>query len=469
MIKVYFDNNLIDEDSYTSLSNSYNLFDKEFYLGSIASNTFNLGIDKQKVESVPQYLEIKNDTKTLAKLSLDSISEDKYTYNYLFTDKMVDLEFNYDASPLMASGSTTLLEIVQDICSKVGIELGTTDFRGYDKLITWYDNEKTARQYIGYVAELNGGYAQIGTDGKLYFKKHKQESKKTIDIDECSDFVLGEHHKITKVYYELGDLVYTFGDETGDTLYLNSENVYITTEEDVQGIYNDIKDFEYWCLEVPQCPVDEDIKAGDVITFTDGESSFNTIANNEMSYYGGWTGGYKLDINTKRQEETKPKGIDKIVKKLSIEVDRDKNLISQTIEETSKTSEQVTNLTQTVNDISISVKSVQDGIQTANANVQTLEGTVTDMSFNFSTKGLNIGTSQDQNNSLFDNRGVRVYNLDKLVAIFNNKGSGIEKLIVTGTAQIGYLKFVKGEKDYKQVTKIYHLKNLIEDLKDLEV
>ena len=98
---------------------------------------------------------------------------------------------------------------------------------------------------------------------------------------------------------------------------------------------------------------------------------------------------------------------------------------------------QQSQVTQTVNDFDISIKNVQKSLETANGTIQTLEGTITDMSFNFSTKGLSVGTSADSNNSLLDNTGIRVYNYEKLNAIFNNKGSGIDKLIVTGTAQIG--------------------------------
>lgn len=130
---------------------------------------------------------------------------------------------------------------------------------------------------------------------------------------------------------------------------------------------------------------------------------------------------------------------------------------------------QQSQVTQTANDFDISIKNVQKSLETANGTIQTLEGTITDMSFNFSTKGLSVGTSEDSNNSLFDNTGIRVYNYEKLNAIFNNKGSGIDKLIVTGTAQIGYLKFAKSTKNGKKATKIFHLNNLVEDLEDLEV
>ena len=121
------------------------------------------------------------------------------------------------------------------------------------------------------------------------------------------------------------------------------------------------------------------------------------------------------------------------------------------------------------NSVDNKIKEIQNSVETAVGTVETLSGTVTDMSFNFSTKGLNIGTSSDPNNSLLDNTGIKVYNYEKLNAIFNDKGSGIKKLIVTETAQIGYLRFVKGTYNNENVTDIYHLKNLIEHLEDLEV
>lgn len=161
--------------------------------------------------------------------------------------------------------------------------------------------------------------------------------------------------------------------------------------------------------------------------------------------------------------------IKKNVDSLSSAMTNTTELVNEQGEKIGDLQVQQSQVTQTVNDFDISIKNVQKSLETANGTIQTLEGTITDMSFNFSTKGLSVGTSADSNNSLLDNTGIRVYNYEKLNAIFNNKGSGIDKLIVTGTAQIGYLKFVKSTKNGKKVTKIYHLKNLIEDLTDLEV
>ena len=96
-----------------------------------------------------------------------------------------------------------------------------------------------------------------------------------------------------------------------------------------------------------------------------------------------------------------------------------------------------------------------------------MEGTIDKMNFDFKTDGLSISTPESETNSRLDNRGIRVFNYTKLTSVFNDKGSGIDKLIVTGTAQLGYLKIAKGIKNGKKVTQIFHLENLIENLEDL--
>lgn len=127
----------------------------------------------------------------------------------------------------------------------------------------------------------------------------------------------------------------------------------------------------------------------------------------------------------------------------------------------------VTTIKKSNDNLNVEFVKQQESYDTLENKVVGVEGKLADMAFNFSTNGLAIGTTLDSNNSLLDNTGIKIYNYDKLNAVFNNKGSGIDKLIVTGTAQIGYLKFVKSTKKGKPVTKIYHLNNVMEKLEDL--
>jgi len=92
---------------------------------------------------------------------------------------------------------------------------------------------------------------------------------------------------------------------------------------------------------------------------------------------------------------------------------------------------------------------------------------VGDMYYNFSTQELAINSVDSEVSAKIDNQGIKVYNYAKLASVFNHNGSGVDKLIVTGSAQLGYLRIVKGIKNSKKVTQIFHLDNLIEDLNDL--
>lgn len=161
--------------------------------------------------------------------------------------------------------------------------------------------------------------------------------------------------------------------------------------------------------------------------------------------------------------------VDEEINGLQSQINDTNESLNNNINQTNQTSDKVLELNKSVSDVDSNVKDVQKNLETANGKIETLTGVVKEMSFNFATDGMHIANKSDPNNSLLDNKGIRVYNYEKLNAIFNNKGSGIDKLIVTGTAQIGYLKFVKSIKNNNKVTKIYHLKELIEDLEDLEV
>ena len=350
---------LIDEQYYTKLTNSFDLFNENFKLGTTPSNMYSLNLAKEGVETEPSKVLLKDNGNTFAELEVDNIEEQDYEYAYTLTDKMIDLDFYYDASEIFTNGSTTLYNIVMDICTKVGLTLGTTNFRGYDKSINWYDNTRTARDYIGYIAELNGGFARI-ENNTLYFKKQKANSVKTISIGDCENFNIGEYHKITRVVYELGAVKYEFGDETGNTLYLNPDNVYITEESEVQAIYNDIKDFEFYSFSTDNCPIDYDVKAGDIITFTDGTNNYPTIAQYDLEYFGTWLGGYNLDINAERQEETQIVSNKDRIRNIQITVDRQNNTLTQVVSEVDEQNTKIAQTQQSVDELNSKIQDIAD-------------------------------------------------------------------------------------------------------------
>ena len=164
-------------------------------------------------------------------------------------------------------------------------------------------------------------------------------------------------------------------------------------------------------------------------------------------------------------------------------------LVNEQGEEIGILNENYTRLEQSANELNIVVsetrnnlESQQDDISNLNSSiantnnelnnikndVQNTNDLVNDMKYTFTTDELKIQSTNDPINSALDNKGIRVYNYTTLKSVLNDKGSGFDDLIVTNTAQIAYLKFVKATDENGQpVSDIHHLVSNIQDVTDL--
>lgn len=365
MIKIYFDNVLINDDDYMFLSNQYTIFDEYFRLGSTPSNSFTLKIPNK--HQIPKNVKIEDDNGIMAYLIVDDYTiQDGEIITLDLTDKMVLFNKNYDASKIVPC---TIKNIIDDMCLKIGIEVGNYP-NNSDIEVNFYDNTKLMRDYLSYIAELNSGYAVIGSDGKLYFKQFKN-IKHNFLIDECENFKVGQKHKIERVVFDNGILKFeTSTDENLETLYLNNENVYILNQDIFNKIAQDILNFEFYNFETGNCVINSLVKTGDLITF----GNYQTIAQYKIDYMGGWTGGYSLELKSRQQQETKQiKPIDKI-KSINIKLDRAINELEievKQIGETTKNTieEQKSYIKQTITDVLQRVQSIKTIIDNTNEEI----------------------------------------------------------------------------------------------------
>ena len=340
----------IDQDGIMLLNATYKAFGEEFYLGSTATRSFDLQVNKDFIThyDYPIVKLYDDNDDLIAVLNVDKLnSEAKYYYDYELVDNMVKFDYYYDASEIFVDGSTTLGAILQDMCDKAGVVLETDEFDGDDIEVSWYDNRVTARDYLGMIAEVNGGYARINKEGELELVKYENTSSATIDLNECEDFTIGEYHKITRVVFDNGVLVAKYGDDTGDTLYLNTTNVFINSTDTVEMIYNSIQDFEFYSLSTTNNPI-PDLIGGEIATFTDGTNSYPTIVQYEIEYFAYWYGKYSFNIKSITQQETKVRTIEDVYKSLMIEQDRTNAQVKIVAEETQRIEE---NTSEQINDI----------------------------------------------------------------------------------------------------------------------
>ena len=112
----------------------------------------------------------------------------------------------------------------------------------------------------------------------------------------------------------------------------------------------------------------------------------------------------------------------------------------------------------------------EETTKTINEELKENSETIKSMSYTFNTDELSIAKSDDPVNAKINNSGMRVYSYNELKAIFNDKGTGIQKLIVVGSAQLGNLQIVKAtDENGEACTDFHHLVSNIQELTDLEV
>ena len=268
----------------------------------------------------------------------DYTDNDDNTITIKALDNMIKFEFNYNGKELIdKKNEATLLEVAQDICNKAGVELGSTSFLNSDKKVSVYDNTVTAREYLSYIAESAGCFACIDRKGKLCFREFGQDETE-IPLEMFGEYKWGEEFKISKVSYEDGVRSFKFGDDTRNNLWINQENMYIVDEDQVQKIYNKIKDLTVNTFE-GKVIIDPAIDIGDKIVI----NGKNVIYQGEMSLEGRFTAQISSKIQIKQKEETTvKKESQKVVnRRVQSRIDQAEGKIEQLVEETTENTKNI--------------------------------------------------------------------------------------------------------------------------------
>lgn len=360
-LNIYIDGNKIEPNHIIDFSSKLELFNNnEFCLGCTPEIDIEFEIDKRDLPDVYNevYVEtgIDGEVVPIGYFTIQKpIEDDEFKVKIKATDYMKKFEDNkYDGSNLIYP--ETMLEVLKDICNKVGVELGSTSFLNSKKQIAVYDNTVTARTYLGYIAEQAGGFAVIGRDGKLYIKSFGEDTTE-VDIDLFGDFTWGDKFKVSKVSYEDGIQNFKFGDGTHATVFIDQNNMYIVDKEQVENIYNKINNLEIYTFE-GETIIDPAYDIGDILII-DGK---NVLYQGELKYAGKFKASIKSKIQAKTEQEsmqTKQSNSNKI-KRVQSEINQIDGKITQLVQETSEHEEKLTKVEQDVDSIKQNVKDVID-------------------------------------------------------------------------------------------------------------
>ena len=364
ILNIYIDNELVDTNYILDFKAGQTLFDdEELKLGSVSSKYIEFKIYKNQVpENISQvkvdYGILINGEYEIIPIGIFNVDEwtdnDDNTLTIKCIDNMSKFEFNYDGSSL--TYPTTLLVILKDICNKAGVELGSTSFLNSDTKISVYDNTVTAREYLSYISECASGFAFIGRDGKLYIRTIYQDEQE-IPLELFGEYKWGDRCTISKVSYENGVESFKFGNDIGNNLWINQDNMYIVEEKQVENIYNELNGIEAYSFE-GKTIIDPALDVGDKIIIDgkpviyQGEADFQTRFIAEISS--------KIAIKEKQETTVKTTSQKVINRRVQSRIDEAEGKIEQLIEETDGYENKFSQIEQTVDKITQEVSDTVD-------------------------------------------------------------------------------------------------------------
>ena len=323
----------------------------------------------------------------------DSPTTNKNKTTYKLRDRSINFDFGYNAKELIDNSSktdengnkyVTKLEIVDDICSKAGVEyVGDREFIGYDDKIGIYDNSISGRMYIAYIFEQAGRIATINREGNLTsILINNNLSVQTLPFDLIESYTIGESYKVSKVIYESGSIYFENGTADNDMLFINGTNPYIAKQEELDRIANSINGFELDSYSISKIIGNPAIDSYDLISLELSDKTYKTLGQYNLKYNGKLIQKFETLIEYEaRKTNTTKNGENAFKKFVRSEIDNINATLTTTIQETETIKNQTDNnldeirtlqskVTQDKAELEISISQINQTVQENQAEIQ---------------------------------------------------------------------------------------------------
>ncbi len=141
------------------------------------------------------------------------------------------------------------------------------------KEVAWYDNTIVIRNYLGWIAELCGANVFANGKGSIEF----MPVIKTVyaDTDTLTSYEKNEFYKVTRIYYENGLDSLSKGDETGNTLYLDTNNLYVDNQVIIDNLYAKLNGLAFYSAKNIKMIAIDNLLPGKLINYN---NEFNFMA-----------------------------------------------------------------------------------------------------------------------------------------------------------------------------------------------
>lgn len=385
--------------------------EQSFYIGTFISDKVEIAFKNTDAISIASGMEIAlsislevdgdEELVNCGTFIIDELTDDYYKKNtitaYDDSIKMSEpvnagidtmLDAHYDAETQTTTYSTTLETFLTRLCARYNITIGSYPNVNNDTVIGNYDSTISGKQYISWIAEMMGGNAKIGRDRKLYILPLISQPVTTIDATASSEFTIGEKYEISGVTYfdAIRNFTMTAGDETDNVLVIRQNNLFVTSQEDIDNIFNAVDGFTIYNVSMKNYG-DISLDAYDIVTYQVDNVSYNSYYDNTITYKMSVMADVNVKIPNKQQEITTntKKATDEVsIRKIYSEIDQVNQTATIAAETASDSMAEVTSL-------SIRVGGIENMFQITGGNnlIKNSQFLLTDAFWNFTDNGTN--------------------------------------------------------------------------------
>ena len=414
-----------------------------------------------------------------------------------YDDLYTNLDSKYVCNIDYSAGNKTVSDLYVDVCNQLGLTPKTTTFLNstipiFDNPFTNGEKNRTVLQTICKIAcsftdidvdtnKIDLCWLSASEEPDCVFEFNDGE-KAQYSIADGGQVVCGPINSLIIKNSQVDDENVSIKDE--ESIAVNGEHSIVISEDyilynadlrqqAINAIWNRVKGLKYVDCKLTTYYGKPFLKLGDRIRIYTSETEyFDTyVLKHNFTYDGTFTSVIESPALTGQEIKTKQDvSLMKALSNTQIEVNKQGKYIKQTVEQIDSQSKKLNEITSNVDGLTIKVSEQATAIDEATGNIKLVENTLKEMNYSFNTDAMKISKKDDPNSCEVNNGGLKLYSYNDLKMISNQNGTGVQKLIVVGDAQIGYLRFVK-EKDDKgnECTDIHHLVSNIQTLEDLEV
>lgn len=214
------------------------------------------------------------------------------------------------------------------------------------------------------------------------------------------------------------------GNDTGNTLWINQENMYIVDEQQVQNIYNKVNGLQANSFE-GMTIIDPALDVGDKIIIN-GKA---VIYQGGLDFQGRFIANIKSKIALKQKQETTVKQVSQKVinRRVESNINQIEGKITQLVEENTETSNKLTLHEQTIDSMKDTLKSQETKIETVETKANTAQSTANTAN----TTANSAKSTADSNTKKIETTTTKLTEVEKTVDGITQSVSSVEEKVET--------------------------------------